>query len=291
MNNFSSPEGSSSKVPRHLESLTTTVLQSLFPPINPQTTLLTSMKRVLLLNREPHSENEDGSFVLNFRHYAIVTKSVGLSRPLKRLNKAEKLLTAKPGEKGALPNLGKLNDISDFMIGGKNGEGYMTDVTSGSEADTDAEVEVVEEAARKGYKAKKVDENGEEEERVEKRAVKLVELGPRMKLRLTKVEDGLCSGKILWHEYIQKTKEEVKELEQRWEKRRQEKERRKTQQKENMTKKRAAKAKSGNGDEDDEELDYYSGSDMDMDDYGDDGGVDAEAGDAMEADGDSRQGD
>jgi ribosome biogenesis protein SSF1/2 len=228
------------------------------------------MKRVLLLNRHPASEDDEGTFILNFRHYAIVTKSVGLSRPLKRLNKAEKFLAAKPGKKGALPNLGKLNDISDFMIGGENGDGYMTDITSGSELDTDAEVEVVEDEPKKGYRPKKVDENGDEEERVAKRAVKLVELGPRMTLRLIKVEDGLCSGKILWHEHIQKTPEEVKELEQRWEKRRQEKEKRKKQQKENLAKKRAAKAKSGKGDEEeDEELDYYSGSDIDMDDYED----------------------
>src|SRR5436189_688342 len=42
MNNFmsSKPEESSNRIPRHLESLITTVFQSLFPPISPQTTPL-----------------------------------------------------------------------------------------------------------------------------------------------------------------------------------------------------------------------------------------------------------
>jgi len=276
MNNFSSSQNadSPSKVPKHLESLITTVFQSLFPPINPQATPLKTIRRVLLLNREPDKDGEEGSFILNFRHYAITTKTTGLSRPLRRLHAAEKLLSARSGKKGGVPNLGKLEDIADFMIGGENGEGYMTDYTSGSEVDTDAEVEVVEDAPRKisrrAAAAAAAGEGGaepEEEEKVEKRAVKLVELGPRMKLRLTKVEDGIAAGKVMWHEYIQKTKEEAQELEKRWEKRRQEKEARKREQKANLDKKKKAlKAKTDKGEDGDEEMDDY-GSELDADDF------------------------
>ncbi len=174
-------------------------------------------QRVLLLNREQEEEN-DGTFVLNFRHYAITTKTVGISKPLRRLDAAEKLLKTRKGGKGGLPNLGRLQDISEFMIGGENGEGYMTDGTSGSEADTDAEVEILESAPRKVMTSKaraaaaaargEGDEQEGKDDNVERRAVKLVELGPRMRLRLTKVEEGLCAGKIMWHQYLHKTKEE-----------------------------------------------------------------------------------
>ncbi|KAJ9138203.1 Ribosome biogenesis protein SSF1 [Pleurostoma richardsiae] len=280
MNNFTNPSSdSSSKVPKHLESLTTTVFQSLFPPINPTTTPLKSIRRVLLLNRE-QSKEDDGSFILNFRHYAITTKVTGISRPLRRLNAAEKLLNSKKSKKGNLPNLSKLQDIADYMIGGENGEGYMTDATSGSEVETDAEVEVLESAPRKvlSAKARAAAAVGEEEPsrkheeleaNIERRAVKLVELGPRMKLRLTKVEEGLCSGKVMWHEYVHKTPQEIKELEKRWEQRRQEKEARKKEQRENVEKKRKAKADAkGNGkggDEgEDDEMDY---DDVDSDFY------------------------
>ncbi|KAK3307413.1 Brix domain-containing protein [Chaetomium strumarium] len=293
MNNFSNPNAdANSKVPRHLESLTTTAFQSLFPPINPQTTPLKSIRRVLLLNREQSAE-DDGTFIVNFRHYAIATKAVGLSRPLRRLNAAEKMLKSKKGKKGGLPNLGKLKDISEFMIGGEDGEGYMTDGTSGSEPDTDAEVEVLETTTKRVHsgKARGANHDSDEEDEgrndhVERRAVKLVELGPRMRLRMTKVEEGLCSGKVMWHEYVHKTKEEIRELEKRWEQRKKEKEARKKQQKENVEKKRKAKAdnKKSSGDAEGENDD----DEMDVDEYDsdlyDEDGFDSEGleGDAEE---------
>jgi len=189
----------------------------------------------------------------------ITTKRVGLSRPLRRLNAAEKMLNSqKTGKsrKGALPNLGKMEDIADFIIGGEAGEGYMTDATSGSEVDTDAEVEVVETTARKVLNRRQREKEREEKETggrsgVEKRAVKLVELGPRMTLRMTKVEEGVCGGKIMWHERITKSTEEIKKLDKVWEKRRQEKDARKKVQKENVEKKRIAKG--GKEEEDDDE--------------------------------------
>ncbi|KPM37035.1 hypothetical protein AK830_g9535 [Neonectria ditissima] len=279
MNNFTTPNSDAkSKVPKHLESLATTVFQSLFPPINPQATPLKSIRRVLLLNRE-QSEEDDGTFIVNFRHYAITTRSTGVSKPLRRLNAAEHFLSTKTSRKGKMPNLGKLEDIADFMIGGENGDGYMTDVTSGSEIDTDAEVEVLDQAPRKVLSAKARQaaaqndaEPDADEENVERRAVKLVELGPRMRLRLTKVEEGLCSGKVMWHEYVHKSKDELKELEKRWEKRRQEKDARRKEQKDNVDRKKAAKEAQnpGKGDDDDDDAeDYYS--DMDVEDFDSEG--------------------
>jgi len=269
MNNFTSPASeieSKNKIPKKLESLTTTMFQSLFPPISPQNTPLSSIRRVMLLNREIPKDGDDGSYILNLRHYAITTKATGLSRPLRRLNAAEKILKSQKtkGKKGGLPNLGKLDDIADYMVGGADGSGYMTDATSGSEADTDAEVEVVETRAKKILSKRQKDrEDGKGKSSgigVEKRAVKLVELGPRMRLRMTKVEDGVCTGKVMWHEYIHKTKEEVDAMDKAWEKKRQEKETRKRIQKENVEKKRKAK---GLGSKDAEEED----NEMDVDEW------------------------
>ncbi|RFU27437.1 hypothetical protein B7463_g8905, partial [Scytalidium lignicola] len=264
MNNFVSPSSESdsqNKVPKHLEALTTTIFQSLFPPISPQTTPLSSIRRVLLLNREL-SKDDDGTYTINLRHYAITTKSAGLSRPLRRLNTAEKLASKNPkkGRKG-MPNLGKLEDIADYMIG-NDGAGYVTDATSGSEVDTDAEVEVVETRTKKvlsrRQREKPRDAGGSSGSQVERKAIKLVELGPRMKLRMTKVEEGVCSGKVMWHEYIHKSKGEIQEMEKMWEKRRQEKELRKKIQKENVERKRKAKglgAKGDGGDDAEDEMD------------------------------------
>jgi ribosome biogenesis protein SSF1/2 len=293
MNNFISKDTDTEthkKVPKHLESLTTEIFQSLFPPINPQASPLSSIRRVMLLNRE---KTEDGSYIINLRHYNITTKATGLSRPLRRLNAAEKLLhSQKPGtgKKSGLPNLGKLEDIADYMIGGADGEGYMTDATSGSEIDTDAEVEVVETRTKKIISKKQKDRSRDDQRDgarrgVEKRAVKLVETGPRMRLRMTKVEEGICSGKVMWHERIQKTSAEVKEMDELWEKRRQEKEARRKIQKENVEKKKKAKAgqpKKAEGDDEDEDED----DEMDVDEWdseGLEGDAEMELNEEMEA--------
>ncbi|KAK4213673.1 ribosome biogenesis protein SSF1 [Rhypophila decipiens] len=305
MNNFRKPESESDTKAKQLESLATTAFQSLFPVINPQTASLKSIQRVLLLNREKSEDpEEDGSFVVNFRHYAITTKKVGLSKPLRRLNAAEKLIRGSKGKKGGLPNLGKLQDISEFMIGGENGEGYMTDATSGSEAESDAEVDVLDSAPRKVKVASKAKAAAEDEEdgdgvtkngHVQRVVVKVVELGPRMRLRLLKVEQGMCGGEVMWHEYLHKSRQEIKELEQKWEKRRKEKEARKKIQKENVEKKRKAKeehkkatggkddkAKEGDAEDEDTDMEDYDFSDDDM--FDDDDAFDSEglAGDAEE---------
>lgn len=294
MNNFISPTTDSTKpaVPKHLESLTTTIFQSLFPPISPQSTPLSSIRRVLLLNREipkasptPNDSGsepeEDGAYVLNLRHYAITTRRTGLSRGIKRLNAAEKMLRQNSKSKRGLPNLGKLEDIADYLLepSAAAGGGF----TSGSETEleTDAEVEVLETNARKVLSKKQMaalrNSNGDRKPHsmgkpnVEKRAVKLVELGPRMKLRMTKVEEGVCEGKVMWHESIEKTAEEVKEMEKVWELRRKEKAERKRVQQENVLRKRnekGARSKKANGEDKDveggEEGDEDEDEDVDM---------------------------
>jgi ribosome biogenesis protein SSF1/2 len=284
MNNFLSlppPEDAQPAVPKHLESLTTTIFQSLFPPIAPQSTPLSSIRRVLLLNREkPKSQSsgsaaEEGTYVLNLRHYAITTKRTGLSRGIRRLNAAEKMLHQKNRSKGRVPNLGKLEDVADYLLDPSAARAADGGFTSGSESEveSDAEVEVLEPNARKVLNKKQMaalrSRNGDGKQQttgqpgVEKRAVKLVELGPRLKLRMTKVEDGVCGGKVMWHEFLDKSPQEVKEMEHVWEERRREKAARKKVQKENVEKKRKQRGPNSKGEEADK------GEDGDEDDYND----------------------
>lgn len=267
MNNFNSQNADENpKVPKRLESLTTTMFQSLFPPINPQTTPLSSIRRIMLLNREPESESKDqNSYVLSLRHYAISTKKTGVSKRIRRLDPKE--VRNKEYKQSAVPNLGKLEDAADYLLD-PSAAGYTS--ASETELDTDAEVEIAETATRKVLNKRemqrmKAGEKGQKKTNtpeVEKRAVKLVELGPRMKLRLIKVEDGLCEGKVMWHDYISKSADDEKTMEKNWDQRRKEKEARKKQQKENVEKKKQEKAKAkaeGKGGGDDED-------DVDMDD-------------------------
>lgn len=309
MNNFSSKEGlQNDAVPKHLESLTTSVFQSLFAPINPQATPLRSIRRILLLDRvTPKPESDDPPYVLQFRHYSIATPTARSSQPraLRKLNAAAQSTNT---SRRSLPNLGRLGDMSEYLLDpSAAAAGYTS--ASETELDTDAEVEVlapsarrapnkVERQATRDARRARMEQNGEgmededgepqqpqpeyrAKDRVEKRAIKLTELGPRMTLRLTKVEEGLCGGKIMWHEYIHKTKAEMAEMEKTWNKRNKEKEERRRVQKENIERKKKEKLANGQdtelhaeemaelmGNEDDfwdDEEDEDDGEDQDVD--------------------------
>jgi ribosome biogenesis protein SSF1/2 len=262
---------------RRLESLVADLFRSLFPQISPMATPLTNVKRVLLLNREVNTEKDPKDFTLTFRHYAINTKQAGLPKPIKRINAAEKVHKNERKGKG-IPNLGHLADVSEYFLDTQNGN-YTS--ASESEPDTDAEVEVLAPREKRIHYRDKLEklrasQNGSTDTpllpgtgEVEKRGIILSELGPRMKLRLIKVEEGLCEGKILWHNFIAKTKEEERETERIWEKRKKEKEDRKRVQKENIERKRADRKRAeANGqtvedDEHDEDFDDWEAEDFD----------------------------
>jgi ribosome biogenesis protein SSF1/2 len=288
MNNFLTSDAERERLgdkapPKHLEKLVTDMFQGLFPPIQPHTTPLHTIKRVLLLNREPPSE-ENGSCTITLRHYAITTKITGVPKAIRRLYAAEKLLGSKNEKKRSLPDLGKLGDVADYMLD-PSAAGYTS--ASETEPDTEGENEVeVSAPVRQKVLSRKEKERlraGEtptnarargDKPRVEKRAVKLVELGPRMKLRLTKVEEDVCSGKTMWHEFITKSKAEVADLEKKWAVRHKEREERRRVQKENVEKKRAERKASGKeakeGEEEDEEDDDEMPEDFDEYDMDDD---------------------
>ncbi|KAK1001257.1 rRNA-binding ribosome biosynthesis protein [Friedmanniomyces endolithicus] len=293
------------QIPKHLESLTTTVFQSLFPPINPTTTPLKGIKRVLLLDRKPADPTSDSaSYIVDLRHFAIETRTAkSVPKALRKLDAAEKL--KHPGgqkrKRGALPNLGKLDDVADYLLDPHAADGFTSG--SDSEPDTDAEVEVLAPTAQRVQRrntkkssdeaARSSSDRRDPRVNVEKKGIKLHELGPRLRLRLTKVEEGVCAGKVMWHEYIHKTKEELKRMDRVHEVRRQEKEARKKEQRANVERKRAERRARGEPEVDEEEEGEGVGlSDAEDDEWDDEEGVareeDGEEGededDAMEDD-------
>ena len=40
--------------------------------------------------------------------------------------------------------------------------------------------------------------------------IKLHELGPRLRLKLIKIEEGLCRGNVVMHAFVQRSKAEIK---------------------------------------------------------------------------------
>ncbi|TYI76532.1 hypothetical protein E1A91_D06G083000v1 [Gossypium mustelinum] len=144
--------------------LTTMVFKNIFPDIDINTVKLSSCQRIVLLNYNKNTK------LIDFRHYSIRLKPVGVSRRIRKFV-----------QNYQVPDLRNLQDMSDFVT--KAGYG------SESEADEEAAtVNLTSDLSRVNHASTKS-------------AVKLQEIGPRMTLQLTKIEGGLCSGEAMFSEY------------------------------------------------------------------------------------------
>ncbi|KAJ8749560.1 hypothetical protein K2173_026209 [Erythroxylum novogranatense] len=148
---------------QHLK-LTTIMFQNIFPSIDVNTVKLSSCQRIVLLNY-----NKDTKLV-DFRHYSIRLQPVGVSRRIRKFVQNHQV-----------PDLRSLQDVSDYVT--KAGYG------SESEADDEAATVTLTSDLNRVNKAST------------KSAVKLQEIGPRMTLQLVKIEEGLCSGSVIFNEY------------------------------------------------------------------------------------------
>ncbi|MCO5569050.1 hypothetical protein L7F22_022756 [Adiantum nelumboides] len=187
----------------HLK-VTTTMFQNIFPAINVNTVNLATCQQVVLLSYDKETK------LIEFRHYSIALQPVGVSRSLRKLVHNRKI-----------PDLRGLGDVSEFVTRA----GYGSE----SEAEDDAStVQLSTDIGHMKYKS-------------QKSAVKLQEIGPRMTLQLVKVEEGLCTGAILFHEYIKKTPEQISALKDSKEQREALRKQRRAEQEANVRQKELAK--------------------------------------------------
>lgn len=188
--------------------LMTSMWRNMFPSIDIHTVQLNKIKRCVLL----HYDQKTG--LIEFRHYAIKIKPVGLSRMVKKLMTNKKV-----------PNLGSFASLEEAM------ENDPAFTESEGEMDEDKQVTLPQKMHSRGSMLN------------EKSSIKLVELGPRMKLELVKIEEGLMDGEVLFHNYIQKSEEDITNLKMNAQKKAFQKLSRKKQQEENIKKKLEEKEK------------------------------------------------
>ncbi|KAG4304382.1 hypothetical protein PORY_002092 [Pneumocystis oryctolagi] len=155
------------------EALLTSTFCNMFPELSVQKTRVSCIKRVLLLHRDSSKD------YINLRHYAIVTKNISVSQSIRKVS------TNLYSEKRPLPNLGHIKDISEYILHNIESISYESDL----EIDDNMIVEI---------KEKNNSENNPEE-KVQKKIVELIELGPRLQLDLYKITEGISAGKILFH--------------------------------------------------------------------------------------------
>jgi ribosome biogenesis protein SSF1/2 len=195
------------------------VFQNMFPSLDLATVKLSDCRRVVLY----HLDEATGS--VEQRHYAIRAAPTGLGRSVKRLIQAR------------VPDLGQVHDISDYIVGA---------TTAASCSDSEMEDEAAQVILPDRFR-------GRGNMKANKSAIQLAEIGPRLTLKLMKVERGFMAGDVIYHEYIKKSPEEVRELESRSQAARELKKRRRDEQERNVARKRAAL---GDGDD----LDHVDGA-------------------------------
>ncbi|XP_019544818.1 protein Peter pan [Aedes albopictus] len=188
---------------RHLKLMAST-FQNMFPPINLSTVKLSSLKRCVLLSYNPVSK------LIDLRHYSVTVVPVNLNKGVK------KVVTRN------IPNMSKFEDIADFVEKGH--------LLSDSEFDDEETHVVLPQNLRRGNLADN------------KSSLRLHEIGPRITMRLMKIEEDLLTGEVLYHDYIQKNAIEVEELRKKRAAKKRLKEQRKEKQEENKKKKEQQKA-------------------------------------------------
>jgi len=159
--------------------LTTEMLRGLFPAIDVRDFNQAECRRVALF----HQDSEKDS--ISFRHYSVGRRQPGLQKSVSALLNPSRL-----------PKLGAKEDLADYILGGKGGDG-------------DSDGEDMEATSSTGGKI----------------GVRLTEVGPRLDLQLVKGEAGVMGGAILFHRYLKRTPNEQEVLEQRAKQRRKLKER------------------------------------------------------------------
>ncbi|XP_033098988.1 suppressor of SWI4 1 homolog [Anneissia japonica] len=188
--------------------LMATMFQNMFPSINVHTVKLNTIRRCVLLNYDPNTN------LIELRHYSIKVVPAGMSRSVK------KLLQTK------VPNLSRYTDVSEYFTNAGN--------LSESEAEQDGphnEVNLPQSIGSRGNMT------------AEKSAIRLVEIGPRIQLQLVKIEEGVCNGDIIYHQFVKKTEEEIAAAKTAREKKKLLKDKRKNKQKMNVLQKKELREK------------------------------------------------
>lgn len=154
---------------------------------------------------------------IEYRHYIVTTSKLGMSKSVKRI------IQRKVGP------LSDYSDIADYVLSG----------TGASESD-------VEDLANDNKVVL------EKKSKTSQNAIKLKEIGPRMTLKLVKIEEGVSDGEVLYHSIFKKTKKEEEELRLRQERKRKLKEQRRKEQERHVERKKRMK-KGNNAVEEDED--------------------------------------
>ncbi|KAJ9474005.1 Ribosome biogenesis protein SSF2 [Pseudozyma hubeiensis] len=227
LNNFGGEE-------RKMKLLVAT-FQNLFPPIQVQSMKLSQARRIVLLNYNSTTGTID------WRHYLISVRPVGVSKSVRRVIEGSR--STSRSSRNKLPNLSSTQDISDYVLGKTTSSSTSGSVNGEFETDASEAESEAEDVADPKNKVHLHDRYvGRGNSANTQKAVRLREIGPRMELKLVKIEEGCNEGAVLFHEYVKKSaREEVQLQRDHADKLKLQKQRRE-QQEENVERKKLEKA-------------------------------------------------
>jgi ribosome biogenesis protein SSF1/2 len=172
--------------------------QHMFPPINPAAVKLGDCRRVVMVHFNKATRS------LELRHYYVRAVPVGVSRAVKKV-----VTGGGGGGSGVaggskLPDLSRLDDISQYVLGTGRGAGggagaYDSEIEGGGDGDA-------------GRVTLPADFRGAGNTAASQSSIRLSEIGPRLTLKLVKVEQGLCGGEVLYHAFVAKSERDAAEL-------------------------------------------------------------------------------
>ncbi|XP_049851017.1 suppressor of SWI4 1 homolog [Schistocerca gregaria] len=194
---------------KHVE-LVRCAFQEMFPPLNVKRVRLNLVKRVMLV----HYDKDSQCFEL--RHYLIGLEKLGLTKGIKQLIKKK------------VTDLGQFKDVSEFVLN----QATTTESDAEDLANSDRVIEVQSSSDTAG-----------------KSAIRLSEYGPRMRLKLIKIQEEINDGLVLYHSYVSKTPEEIEQLSQLKKKKESVKMQRKREQELRVQKRLEASSKKKNDDD------------------------------------------
>jgi len=196
-----------------------TFIRNMFPTTNIPTLQLDSIRRVVIWSWNAETEEVD------FRQYVISVTPEGCSK------KVKKIIEAASSSNRNLPNMGRLENVEQFI------EEHQAGLTSGADSDgkseaEEAKVELAQEVKKRG---------GNVANEISK--IRLTELGPRLSLKLIKIQEGINDGEVLYHAFEQRSADDVMKLKQEKMEKQKQANLRRMEQAENVAKKAAKKAK------------------------------------------------
>lgn len=100
-----------------------------------------------------------------------------------------------------VPNLAKFNDIADFVLRNQRNRPAGSDMGAYSSESEIEDLPGSKIVLPDDYQDKKKNTNV---------AIRLHELGPRLRLKLIKIEEGLCRGNVVYHAHQKRTPAEIR---------------------------------------------------------------------------------